>query len=205
MFFCTHWNDDFLPRFSEAMSPKDFGEAKRYWEGAACMGAYGQAFAAARAAKYHELAQLLPSLCHMLVRVVHSVCRLLTPSPPKEPLEHNTDLSIVFTLPPPSPVTPPIVTDTLHDRFQAMNLASPAAEEASEASASKAAAKANSQVAAKKASSLPVVPAPAPASPKKHCSVCGTLQTNQPPPPCKKCGAQFCRYRGDCKNLHKCV
>lgn len=72
MYYCTHWADDLMPaiRVTDAKSTTN---AADYWDRAAKMGVYGDAFTAARECNYTALAQKIPFLCHVTVRR-ESVC-----------------------------------------------------------------------------------------------------------------------------------
>lgn len=73
MYFCTHW-DDRIP--SLGFRGLDASKLAEYWENAVQswdavdIGCYPEAFAAARKCDYNKLAQLIPKLCLVAVRVL---------------------------------------------------------------------------------------------------------------------------------------
>lgn len=65
MYFCAHWADE-LPSVAILDGRIDTTAVADYWDTIE-VGAYPDAFKAARNCDYHQLAQLLPRLCHTTV------------------------------------------------------------------------------------------------------------------------------------------
>ena len=68
MYFCTH-REDKIPSVGLRDGLLDASRTAKYWD-AVEIGYYPQAFAAARKCEYNKLAQLIPKLCLLTVRVL---------------------------------------------------------------------------------------------------------------------------------------